>query len=215
MLFGGPLENGYVFEFIHFHWALQDGEGTEHHFDGLQYELEMHLGHRNNKYRDMAEAGMNHDGILVLAFLFQVSDGADDWPLLAEVANVGTVNSSVVPEDPQNYALANFAGDLIEEIVNIRGSLTTPPCSPANWFFAPQIRTVSRTDVCSLAKTYPTILLRPPLLLNDVLLSSRWTTSAGQPEMDDRSPQISAPYRITRTENVDHIRSGTDDLRGS
>lgn len=73
VLYGGPLTEGYVFEFIHFHWALEDGDGSEHQLDGAKYDLEMHLGHRNAKYRDMGEAGQNQDGIVVLAFLFQVS----------------------------------------------------------------------------------------------------------------------------------------------
>lgn len=72
VLFGGPLNTSYVFEFIHFHWGLADGNGSEHRLDGQSYDLEMHLGHRNAKYRDMGEAAMNQDGIVVLAFLFQV-----------------------------------------------------------------------------------------------------------------------------------------------
>lgn len=72
VLFGGPLTDGYIFEFIHFHWALQDGLGTEHQLSGVKYDLEMHLGHRNSKYPNLGEAGMHQNGILVLAFLFQV-----------------------------------------------------------------------------------------------------------------------------------------------
>lgn len=69
------MSEGYVFEFIHFHWGLSDGQGSEHRLNGMQYDLEMHLGHRNSKYPNMAEAGMNQDGIVVLAFLFQVGKG--------------------------------------------------------------------------------------------------------------------------------------------
>lgn len=60
---------------------------------------------------------------------------------------VSGVNSSVLVTDPERFVLSNFVGDLMEQIVNVRGSLTTPPCSPANWFLAPQIREVSRNDV--------------------------------------------------------------------
>lgn len=60
---------------------------------------------------------------------------------------MSAVNTSHVPSDPQRYRLDNFVGDLMEQVVNIRGSLTTPPCSPANWLMVPQVRDVSRNDV--------------------------------------------------------------------
>lgn len=60
---------------------------------------------------------------------------------------MSAVNTSHVPSDPQRYRLDNFVGDLMEQVVNIRGSLTTPPCSPANWLMVSQVRDVSRNDV--------------------------------------------------------------------
>lgn len=72
MLYGGPLTEAYIFEFIHFHWGIQDRDGSENHMDGITYDMEMHLGHRNSKYRNLGEAGMHQDGIVVLAFLFSV-----------------------------------------------------------------------------------------------------------------------------------------------
>ena len=150
VLYGGPLTEGYIFEFIHFHWAQNDGDGSENYLNGQNYELEMHLGHRNSKYRDLAEAGMNQDGIVVLAFLFTASNNARDWPLLAELDRVQRVNSTVTPGNPERYLLSNFVGDLNERVVQFRGSLTTPPCSPANWIVVPQLRRISRNDVSDL-----------------------------------------------------------------
>lgn len=74
VLYGGPLAEGYVFEFIHFHWGGNDSEGSEHHLNGRKYEVEMHAGHRNAKYRDLREAAQFNDGIAVLGFLFQVKE---------------------------------------------------------------------------------------------------------------------------------------------
>lgn len=74
ILFGGPFSEGYVFEFIHFHWDQVDNDGSEHQLSGNKYELEMHVGHRNAKYRDMTEAAQYEDGIAVLAILYQVRD---------------------------------------------------------------------------------------------------------------------------------------------
>lgn len=73
MLFGGPLDEGYIFEFIHFHWGRNDSDGAEHQLNGQKFALEMHAGHRNAKYRDLAEAAQFDDGIVVLGFMFQVN----------------------------------------------------------------------------------------------------------------------------------------------
>lgn len=77
----------------------------------------------------------------------QASDAAFDFPQLEELPNVQAVNTSVNPLNPADYVLTNFVGDLAEQVVNVRGSLTTPPCSPANWLLATQIREISRNDV--------------------------------------------------------------------
>lgn len=66
---------------------------------------------------------------------------------MAELDRVQSVNSSVQLQNPTGYTLQSFVGSLAEEIVNVRGSLTTPPCSPANWLVATQVREVSRNDV--------------------------------------------------------------------
>lgn len=66
---------------------------------------------------------------------------------MAELDRVQSVNSSVQLQSPSGYTLRSFVGNLAEEIVNVRGSLTTPPCSPANWLVATQVREVSRNDV--------------------------------------------------------------------
>lgn len=70
-----------------------------------------------------------------------------DLPQLEELANVQAVNTSVNPLNANDYMLSSFVGDLDEQVVNVRGSLTTPPCSPANWLLATQIREISRNDV--------------------------------------------------------------------
>ena len=147
VLYGGPLSEGYVFEFIHFHWALNDGQGSEHFLSGQSFDLEMHIGHRNAKYRDMGEAAQYEDGVVVLAFFSRVSDGAQDNPRLSFVDQVQSVNSRVELQSPDGFTLRDFVGDLSGGIINLRGSLTTPPCSPANWLLKEMPQQVSRNDV--------------------------------------------------------------------
>lgn len=43
--------------------------------------------------------------------------------------------------------LSEFVGDLDEELIAYRGSLSTPPCSHASWIVAKTIRKISTRDV--------------------------------------------------------------------
>lgn len=81
------------------------------------------------------------------SFHSQVSDFAANNPRLREISRVQSVNTSVEIQNGNGYRLREFVGTLNEEIVNVRGSLTTPPCSPANWVIATTVREVSRNDV--------------------------------------------------------------------
>lgn len=57
-------------------------------------------------------------------------------------------NSSVLFKGfPEDYNLFEFVGDLDEELIAYRGSLTTPPCSPASWIVAKSVRKISVKDV--------------------------------------------------------------------
>lgn len=58
------------------------------------------------------------------------------------------VNSSVLFRGfPSDYSLYDFVGDLDEELIAYKGSLTTPPCSPASWIVAKNVRKISVKDV--------------------------------------------------------------------
>lgn len=73
------------------------------------------------------------------------------------------VNSSVLFRGfPEDYMLSEFVGDLDEELIAYRGSLTIPPCSPASWIVAKTIRKISVRDVSEIYQKIIFILkLRP------------------------------------------------------
>lgn len=71
-IFGGPLDNEYEIEGLHFHWGDKNNRGAEHTLNDLRLPLEMHIVHRNKKYRSLAEALQHPDGLCVLAFFYQV-----------------------------------------------------------------------------------------------------------------------------------------------
>lgn len=72
-IFGGPLDNEYEIEGLHFHWGDKNNRGSEHTLNDMRLPLEMHIIHRNKKYRNLAEALQHPDGLCVLAFFYQVS----------------------------------------------------------------------------------------------------------------------------------------------
>ena len=71
---GGPLPYGrrFVAESVHFHWGSKDAHGSEHVVDGQRFSMEMHIVHRNSKYRSVEEAREHEDGLAVLSVLYQV-----------------------------------------------------------------------------------------------------------------------------------------------
>ena len=45
-LSGGNLRNSYRVDGVHFHWGIDDTEGSEHTIDGKKYPLEVGIGAR-------------------------------------------------------------------------------------------------------------------------------------------------------------------------
>lgn len=135
--------------------------------------MEMHVTHRHPSYQDMTEAARYKNGIVVVAFLFevgeffngfysknlfdtlwtggllQVSAKVIDASIFSSVRQLKMVNSSVLYRGfPEDYSLWEFVGDLVdEELIAYRGSLTTPPCSPASWIVAKEPKRISVKDV--------------------------------------------------------------------
>ncbi|XP_018328028.1 carbonic anhydrase 15-like isoform X2 [Agrilus planipennis] len=70
---GGWLSKSYQFESLHFHWGERSDFGSEHTFTGKRYPMEMHMVHRNKNYRTMEEAMKHADGLMVLAFFYELN----------------------------------------------------------------------------------------------------------------------------------------------
>jgi len=73
ILSGGPLGNNvYVFEQLHFHWGENDHEGSEDLINNHSFPMEMHAVFYKEDYKSMDEALKYHDGLTVLAYLYEV-----------------------------------------------------------------------------------------------------------------------------------------------
>lgn len=73
-IFGGKLHNEYEIEGLHFHWGDKNNRGSEHVMNDIRYPMEMHIIHRNIKYKTMSEALEAEDGLCVLGFFYQLSE---------------------------------------------------------------------------------------------------------------------------------------------
>ncbi|KIH59220.1 carbonate dehydratase, eukaryotic-type [Ancylostoma duodenale] len=91
---GGNLDTTYFLRQLHFHW------NSEHTFNGLHYDAELHLVHISDKYDPNLNMSLS-GSVAVVAVPFQVGD------------------LEAAPDGIENL--------FVEE--NSTGSLTTPPCS--------------------------------------------------------------------------------------
>ncbi|XP_059619330.1 carbonic anhydrase 2-like [Phlebotomus argentipes] len=145
----------YNFQQFHFHFGKTDSVGSEHTLSSKHYPLELHLVHSKSTYADVSEASQHSDGLLVLGFLFQVSDADDDetnnslsgylTDFLSQIKNSG---ESVTVDNAKSHRLLDFIGSLSFKYVRYEGSLTTPPCSEAvTWYVSSTILKVSRATL--------------------------------------------------------------------
>jgi carbonic anhydrase len=50
---------------LHFHWGERNNKGAEHVLNDIRHPIEMHIVHRNRKYKTIDEAIEHRDGLTV------------------------------------------------------------------------------------------------------------------------------------------------------
>ncbi|KAH9394075.1 Ca14p, partial [Tyrophagus putrescentiae] len=156
--------NAFVLSGFHFHWGQRTGVGgSEHTFNGLPYDMEVHLVHYNaDEYRSFDEAIADHNGggVTVLSLLFKVSPYANRQleqitELVARYSERFT-NQTVSIREPL-YLDDLLPAELTQKTpssfskVNLfayRGSLTTPPCTEGvTWLVADVVNTIGYEQI--------------------------------------------------------------------
>ncbi|KAG8262850.1 hypothetical protein J6590_045048 [Homalodisca vitripennis] len=128
---GGPLQQRFIFEQMHFHWGKEDIWGSEHYLDGESYSAEVHLVYYNGKYLSFKDAADKPDGLAVVAVFAEANEVENPLfspleQLLPKICNVGSsvkINASEAMQWP-----ADVLGTATE-YYTYPGSLTTPPFS--------------------------------------------------------------------------------------
>ncbi|XP_058446942.1 carbonic anhydrase 7-like [Malaya genurostris] len=144
-IFGGKLQNEYELEGLHFHWGDKNNRGAEHVLNDIRYPLEMHIIHRNRKYKNTAEALGYSDGLTVLGFFYQVTE--HESPEIAYLLRTFPLIEQFDEQVRLNFTftLKSILGDVdLTRFYTYKGSLTTPPCSEAvTWVLFPDVLNIS------------------------------------------------------------------------
>ena len=162
-------DSKFLLEQIHFHWGSSNGQGSEHTVnkkrrDRIQQKLEkstynyctylfrfpmeMHMVHRNSKYKGLREALGHSDGLAVFAVFFELDNEEEDHKWEKGFRSVPRMNADLVRKlwdvlgkgQEVEFSGINIGGmaDLgFAQYFHYPGSLTTPPCREGvRWFIS-------------------------------------------------------------------------------
>ncbi|XP_014291191.1 carbonic anhydrase 1 isoform X2 [Halyomorpha halys] len=125
-LSNGPFgERKFLFYNIHFHWSDSNNRGSEHRINGESFPFEMHVLWRNDVYKTASRAKKEIDGIVILAYLFEISISGLDNPGLDPIVDyleiVRKAPASTYMEDP--VSVSELMPQLEEDFFYYRGSI--------------------------------------------------------------------------------------------
>ncbi|KAE9548055.1 hypothetical protein FO519_008732 [Halicephalobus sp. NKZ332] len=117
-IYGGLLDQSYRFVQYHYHWAQNDGEGSEHTLGGLSYPAELHLVHQ----------GVDDPSKLAVLGVF-LQLGKDDSALSADETVLGNIVDYGQRAEIKGQVLDLKLPENKSSFCRYHGSLTTPPCT--------------------------------------------------------------------------------------
>ncbi|XP_016973765.1 carbonic anhydrase 2-like [Drosophila rhopaloa] len=156
-IIGGTLKNRYEADGLHFHWGSKNSQGSEHLINNERFDLEMHIVHRNNKYKDIIKAVGKTDGLTVVGVLLKiVKKPKRKFPslnrVLAAVAKIRKDNAKTTIRG--GFSLGQMIGNVNpHDFFTYRGSLTTPSCQEAvTWIVFSEVLPVTYSSVSNFWK---------------------------------------------------------------
>ncbi|XP_043793879.1 carbonic anhydrase 2-like isoform X1 [Apis laboriosa] len=128
---GGPINNTYVFQQLHFHWGQNDNLGSEDLINNHSFSMELHAVFWKKQYGSYDKATEYSDGLTVLGYLYQATDKSNPVfeSIVSHILNIAEVDSNITLND--NTVLGKLISPDIasaENYFTYKGSLTTPPC---------------------------------------------------------------------------------------
>ncbi|OAD53952.1 Carbonic anhydrase [Eufriesea mexicana] len=131
LISGGPINDTYVFQQLHFHWGQNDNLGSEDLINNHSFSMELHAVFWKKDYGS-SEAALKHDdGLTVLGYLYQATDKSNPVfdSITWQIPDITGVGSNITINDTSVLSKL-IAPDLAsaQNYFTYRGSLTTPPC---------------------------------------------------------------------------------------
>ncbi|XP_051175813.1 carbonic anhydrase 2 isoform X2 [Leptopilina boulardi] len=131
-VFGGPLNDTYIFEQMHFHWGEKDTEGSEDLINNHSFAMELHAVFFKEQYKSMTEAVHHSDGVTVLAYFFEVDKKPnliydEIISILPDVESLDSKSQFTSPLQLSEFLQPKTVN--LENYFTYTGSLTTPPCA--------------------------------------------------------------------------------------
>ncbi|XP_073821390.1 carbonic anhydrase 7-like [Musca autumnalis] len=128
---------------VHFHWGSRTSRGAEHVINGQRYDAEMHIVHKNVRYRTIAQASAHADGLAVLGIMINIGRNVNRiYPGLNDIINLvpNVQRYQSTARLGRRITMDNLLGDVNRNhFFTYFGSLTTPDCSEAvTWTVFPQ-----------------------------------------------------------------------------
>ncbi|XP_055354216.1 carbonic anhydrase 1-like [Paramacrobiotus metropolitanus] len=125
----GGLHGNYDVVQIHFHWGKTDFRGSEHHVDGFQYPLEMHIVHARRDNPPTRLEKPKQLAVVGVFFKIRNDTNEDLEPLLEVLPQVEKPDNTGKAVKLKGFNLKSFL-PLSPNYFRYNGSLTTPPCDP-------------------------------------------------------------------------------------
>eukprot|EP00099_Drosophila_melanogaster_P024146 NP_652276.2 uncharacterized protein Dmel_CG18672, isoform B [Drosophila melanogaster] len=147
---GGRLKGRYYADGLHFHWGSYKSRGSEHLINKRRFDAEIHIVHRNEKYRNIAQAVRQKDGLAVVAIMVAIKDNAKSTPLsrLMEAVVRVPIEDSNATVFGQSSLDQLIGGVSHRDFFTYEGSLTTPLCDETvTWIVFTETTTVTMSSV--------------------------------------------------------------------
>ncbi|XP_076631914.1 carbonic anhydrase 2 [Colletes latitarsis] len=128
---GGPINDTYIFQQMHFHWGQNDRIGSEDLINNHSFSMELHAVFWKKSYETADEAMKHSDGLTVLGYLYQTTDDPNPIfdSIVSRISEIESAGSTITLDD-SNVLNKLIAPDIVsaQNYYTYKGSLTTPPC---------------------------------------------------------------------------------------
>jgi len=143
---GGGLDGEYVLSHVDWQWGK-----IGHRIQGVEYPMEVHLVHYNNKYGSYDDATHASDGVAVLSTLYKLStnDNSDLAPLIDNLHMVTKAGSNTTVM--KGVSANTFLPVIRSPLYRYSGPLpSTSPCITVTWTVFYTTNTVSESQLASI-----------------------------------------------------------------